>query len=258
MNKDMTIAVLIDADNVSAKYIQYILTELSGHGTPTIKRAYGDWTKTNLSPWKKVLLNSSIQPIQQFSYTTGKNATDSALIIDAMDILHSGKADIFCIVSSDSDFTRLAARIRESGLGVIGIGEKKTPAPFINACDLFKYLEILEKTHKEEAKAEKEDQEEQKKSGAKPSSMISKRALIKSIKKIVLDNADEEDWISLGEVGSRLQKRHPDFDARNYGYKKLSSLIKSFKEFDVELRKKGNQQSGDIYIRLKETQNNPR
>ncbi len=211
MTKDLRIAVLIDSDNISARYIQYILTELSNNGTPTIKRAYGDWTKPNLNPWKRVLLNMSIQPIQQFSYTTGKNASDSALIIDAMDILHEAKVDSFCIVSSDSDFTRLAARIREAGLKVIGMGEKKTPTPFINACDIFKYIEVLEQIHKEEVKVEKEE------TGILPgdtkkSSMDSKKALIKSITKIIQENSDEDDWIGLGEVGSRLQKRHADFD----------------------------------------------
>ena len=143
MEKDKKIAVLIDADNVSDKYIKYIFDEISNHGTPTYKRIYGDWTKPQLAPWKTVLLNYSITPIQQFSYTTGKNATDAALIIDAMDILYSNNVDGFCIVSSDSDFTKLAARLREAGMYVIGMGEKKTPSPFIAACEKFKYLEVL-------------------------------------------------------------------------------------------------------------------
>lgn len=251
MTKDSRIAVLIDADNVSAKYVEYIMTELSNHGVPTIKRAYGDWTGRNLNPWKKVLLNNSIQPIQQFSYTSGKNATDSALIIDAMDILHGNKVDGYCLVSSDSDFTRLAARVRESGLQVVGMGEKKTPSPFINACDLFRYLEVLEQTYKEDQKPEKEENTKTTSDNNK-SSMLSKKALENSIVKIVRDNSDEEDWIGLGEVGSRLQKRHPDFDSRNYGYGKLSSLVKSMKQFEVELRKRdGNRRGGDVYIRIK-------
>lgn len=250
MNTDMTIAVLIDADNVSSKYMQFILLELANHGIPTIKRAYGDWTKPNLSPWKKVLLNSSILPIQQFSYTIGKNATDSALIIDAMDILHSGKVDGYCIVSSDSDFTRLAARIREAGIRVIGMGEKKTPTPFINACDVFKYLEVLEKTHREEGRQEKEETEHHN-NDHKKSHMLSRKSLIKSVKKIIIDNSDEEDWIGLGELGSRLQKQHPDFDSRNYGFSKLSTLLKSFSDFEVELRRRGNQHGGDVYVRLR-------
>ena len=143
MENDKKIAVLIDADNVSDKYIKYIFDEISNHGTPTYKRIYGDWTKPQLAPWKTVLLNYSITPIQQYSYTTGKNATDAALIIDAMDILYSNNVDGFCIVSSDSDFTKLAARLRESGMYVIGMGEKKTPSPFIAACEKFKYLEVL-------------------------------------------------------------------------------------------------------------------
>lgn len=252
MRIDKRIAVLIDSDNISAKYIHYILTELSNNGTPTIKRAYGDWTKPNLNPWKRVLLNRSIQPIQQFSYTTGKNATDSALIIDAMDILHSGKVDSFCIVSSDSDFTRLAARIREAGLEVIGIGERKTPDPFINACDVFKYVDVLENTHKEEVKPEKEEVAQK---DIKKSRMISKKALIKAIAKIIEENSDEDEWIGLGELGSRLQKRHADFDSRNYGYAKLSSLIKSFGTFEVEIRRHSNNpHSGDVYVRNKGTE----
>lgn len=253
MRDDSTIAVLFDGDNVSSKYVLAILTELSSHGTPTIKRAYGDWTKPNMNPWKKVLLNSSIIPIQQFSYTTGKNATDSALIIDAMDILHSGTVGTFCIVSSDSDFTRLAARIREDGIKVIGMGEKKTPSPFINACDVFRYLEVIESTHKED-KGTEEDKATDKDSnlGAnKKSNMLSRKALVNSIKKIIHDNSDEEDWIGLGELGSRLQKQHPDFDARNYGYGKLSSLLRSFNQFEVELRTMGKQHGGDVYVRIK-------
>src|SRR5664280_1925360 len=143
MEHDRKIAVLIDADNVSEKYIKYIIDEISNHGTPTYKRIYGDWTKPQLGSWKSVLLNYSITPIQQYSYTTGKNATDAALIIDAMDILYSKNVDGFCIVSSDSDFTKLAARLREAGMYVIGMGERKTPTPFISACEKFKYLEVL-------------------------------------------------------------------------------------------------------------------
>ncbi len=143
MENDRKIAVLIDADNVSDKYIKYIFNEITNHGIPTYKRIYGDWTKPQLSSWKNVLLNYSITPIQQYSYTTGRNSTDAALIIDAMDILYSDNVDGFCIVSSDSDFTRLAARLREAGMYVVGMGEKKTPMPFISACEIFKYLEVL-------------------------------------------------------------------------------------------------------------------
>lgn len=251
MSKDTRIAVLIDSDNISPKYMKYILTELSNYGTPTIKRSYGDFSGTAKRSLKQELLDLSIKPMHQYSYTKGKNATDSALIIDAMDILHEGKVDSFCIVTSDSDFIGLVTRIREEGLMVIGMGEKKTSKYFVAACDQFKYLEILEQSYKEETMQEQQSGGNRQKSGEK-SSIVSKKALIKSITKIIQENSDDDDWIGLGEVGSRLQKRHPDFDARNYGYAKLSSLIKSFGVFEVELRRKDNNpHSGDVYIRLK-------
>lgn len=251
MSKETRIAVLIDSDNISPKYLQYILTELSNYGTPTIKRSYGDFSGTAKRNLKQQLLDLSIRPMHQYSYTKGKNATDSALIIDAMDILHEGKVESFCIVSSDSDFIGLVTRIREEGLMVIGMGERKTSKYFVAACDQFKYLEVLEESYKEEPVQETKGSSTAQKNGDK-SSLVSKKALIKSITKIIQENSDDDDWIGLGEVGSRLQKRHPDFDARNYGSAKLSSLIKSFGVFEVELRRKDNNpHSGDVYIRLK-------
>ena len=249
MENDKRIAVLIDADNVSDKYLKYILDEISNHGTPTYKRIYGDWTKPQMSSWKAVLLNFSITPIQQYSYTTGKNATDSALIIDAMDILYSSNVEGFCIVSSDSDFTKLAARLRESGMYVLGMGEKKTPPPFIAACEKFKYLEVLVSAAAQGEQAdEATTQQESVKDG-----MAGRKDLIETIKVIVDESSDEDGWAYLGEVGKRLTKRYPDFDTRNYGYKKLTPFISSLKQFDVQFRKTSNPGVKFTYIKNKES-----
>lgn len=223
MTMDKRFAVLIDGDNVSDKYIKPILDELSNDGTITYKRIYGDWTRPTLSSWKSVLLNHSITPIQQYSYTTGKNATDSAMIIDAMDILYSGNVDGFCIVSSDSDFTRLAARLRESGMYVIGMGEKKTPTPFISACNRFLYLEILEKGDTPEKESEHTQVHDE--TGIK--------TVKETISTILSEISDEEGWASLSEVGNILLKRYPSFDVRNFGYQKLTPFIKSLGAFDI-------------------------
>ncbi len=250
MENDKRIAVLIDADNVSDKYIKYIFDEISNHGTPTYKRIYADWTKPNLTSWKTVLLNYSITPIQQYSYTSGKNATDSALIIDAMDILYSNNVDGFCLVSSDSDFTRLAARLREAGMYVVGMGEKKTPKPFIAACEKFKYLEVLavsaSDTHDTTTEDKKTEKQETPKEG-----IASIEALIESIKVIIAESSDEDGWAFLGEVGVKLSKRHPDFDTRNYGHLKLTPLISSLKQFEIQSRKTSNPNISHKYIRNK-------
>lgn len=249
MKKDKKIAVLIDADNVSEKYIKYIIDEISNHGIPTYKRIYGDWTKPQLAPWKSVLLDYSISPIQQYSYTTGKNSTDAALIIDAMDILYSNNVDGFCIVSSDSDFTKLAARLREAGMYVIGMGEKKTPTPFISACEKFKYLEVLVSMASESTKTEgiKETQkQEEQKFG-----MTSIKKLIEDIRTIITEISDEDGWVYLGELGSTLNKRYPDFDTRNYGYTKLTSFLSSFKQFEIKSIKTSNSNTSLKYIRNK-------
>ena len=211
--QDKRFALLIDADNVSAKYIKPILTELSKYGTVTIKRIYGDWTLTLHAKWKDALLENSITPIQQFGYTYGKNATDSAMIIDAMDILYGGGVDGFCIVSSDSDFTRLASRLRESGRTVIGMGEKKTPTPFRRACDIFTVLELLVKNERSE------------KANAPT---MSKEEVERAVVDIIVDNQNNGKATGLGEIGSRLQKRYPDFDVRNYGTNLLSKLLGEF------------------------------
>lgn len=233
MLNEKKIAILIDADNVSDKYIKFIFDEISNHGTPTYKRIYGDWTKPQLSSWKSVLLNYSITPIQQYSYTTGKNSTDSALIIDAMDILYSKNVDGFCIISSDSDFTRLAARLREAGMYVIGMGEKKTPTPFIAACEKFKYLEVLAGIITDVSVSDEMLEKQQ----APKEGLANRGELIKSIKSIIAERSDEEGWIGLGEVGTKLNMRYPDFDTRNYGHSKLSSFILSLNKFEIEAEK---------------------
>lgn len=212
MEPEMRYAVLIDADNVAAKYTKNILDELSNYGIATYKRVYGDWTRTSLAGWKNMALDNAITPVQQYSYTTGKNATDSAMIIDAMDILYSNNVDGFCIVSSDSDFTRLAIRLRESGKHVIGMGEKKTPKPFSTACNAFKYLEILAE---EEVQSNEVDR-------------VELKTLEEAIIRIIAENANLEEEINIGELGSRLQGRYPDFDVRNYGYSKFSQFLKDF------------------------------
>lgn len=252
MENDKKIAVLIDADNVSDKYIKYIFDEIANHGTPTYKRIYGDWTKPHLASWKTVLLNYSITPIQQYSYTTGKNATDAALIIDAMDILYSKSVDGFCIVSSDSDFTKLAARLREAGMYVIGMGEKKTPQPFIAACEKFKYLEVLGVilTNSSKTNETNEGKRIEKKETPKEG-MASIEDLIDSIKVIITESSDEDGWAFLGEVGKRLNKRYPDFDTRNYGHIKLTPLISSLKQFEIQSRKTSNPNISHKYIKNK-------
>ena len=217
-------ALLIDADNVSAKYIKPILTELARYGNITYKRIYGDWTSTQHSSWKDELLKNSITPIQQFSYTQGKNATDSAMIIDAMDILYTNDVDGFCIVSSDSDFTRLVSRLRESGKNVIGMGENKTPEPFRKACDKFTILENL-LNEQEPGRTET------------PREGLSKEKIEEDIVKMILENDDNNKQTGLGEVGSRLVSLHPDFDVRSYGYNMLSKFLEEFPK--LELVKKG-------------------
>ena len=261
MDNELRIAILIDADNVSDKYIKIIVDEVANIGIATYKRIYGDWTSARLSSWKNVLLEDSIIPIQQYSYTTGKNATDSAMIIDAMDILYSGNVDGYCIVSSDSDFTRLAARLRESGMLVLGMGEEKTPKPFISACNQFKYLDLLYRNQQEEEK--KEDLEtaaEAKKAGSsnnKQNSSGSKKnkdlkKVRKTINAIIEKFSDEEGWLSSGQLGDQLGKRLPDFDVRNYGYSKLTPFIKSLVSYETGRIPTGSGGRKQIYFRMKE------
>ncbi len=252
--EDMQLAVLIDADNVTYSNIKGMLEEIAKIGNPTIKRIYGDWTKPAVSGWKQPLLENAITPIQQYSYTTGKNATDSAMIIDAMDILHSRQVDGFCLVSSDSDFTRLAIRLREAGMLVIGIGERKTPQPFIVACDKFIYLEIIGRADDAED-ADKSVRSTDTKSKEGPTVHFEKidKKLIKLLKTSVEDLADDNGWAFLGDVGNLISKKKPDFDSRNYGFPKLTPLFKSLKkDFEIDERDTGGGgQIRHIYVRVK-------
>lgn len=242
---NINLAVLIDGDNIPSAFVKEMMEEIAKYGNPTIKRIYGDWTKPNLSKWKNILLENAITPIQQYGYTAGKNATDSAMIIDAMDILYSEKVNGFCIVSSDSDFTRLATRLREAGMQVIGIGEKKTPNPFIVACDKFIYIEILKNKAKEKVS------EDEKEVDKETFDTISPKE-IKLIASTITDLSDDEGWAFLGDVGSLLQKKRPNFDPRNYGFQKLTPLIKSTGKFEIEQRESQKGRYKLIYVRNKE------
>ncbi len=285
MTEEKRFAVLIDADNVSAKYIKNILDEISNYGIATYKRIYGDWTKSTASSWKDVLLENSVTPVQQYGYTVGKNATDSAMIIDAMDILYSGNVEGFCIVSSDSDFTKLSSRLRESGMLVVGMGEKKTPKPFIAACNQFKYLDVLAETEKkgieiqvdhlapqlnlsEEKSAESKNKEDgtavNKENKTVPSQenldavknmtdiSVIKTAIIKMMNEV----DSEEQSMNMGELGSRLVKRYPDFDVRNYGDTKLSKFLRKFDFLEIKAMGK---EGSSMWVTLKSDnmENNP-
>ena len=243
---ELKLAVLIDGDNIPSAHIKEMMEEIAKYGNPTIKRIYGDWTKPNLSKWKNILLENAITPIQQYGYTVGKNATDSAMIIDAMDILYSEKVNGFCLVSSDSDFTRLATRLREAGMQVIGIGEKKTPNPFIVACDKFIYIEIL----KQRLEADDSESSEGKPIDKSNIDRITPKE-IKLISTTISDIADEDGWAYLGDVGSLLQKKQPNFDSRNYGFQKLTPLIKSIKNFEIDERENQNGRVKLVYVRIK-------
>lgn len=243
MNNNSNIAVLIDGDNIPSAHVKEMMEEITKYGNPSIKRIYGDWTRPGLNKWKNLLLENAITPIQQYGYTTGKNATDSAMIIDAMDILYSEKVNGFCLVSSDSDFTRLATRLKEAGMQVIGIGEKKTPNPFIVACDKFIYIEILKK--RSEEKAENKDNSE-------PTIDKITKKEIQLISATIRDLSDDEGWAFLGDVGSLLQKKRPNFDSRNYGFEKLTPLIKSIGRFEIEQRENQKSRHKLIYVRILE------
>ena len=247
--KELKLAVLIDADNVPYSNVRGMLEEIAKYGTPTFKRIYGDWTRPTLSGWKTVLLENAITPIQQYSYTTGKNSSDSALIIDAMDILYTGGVDGFCIVSSDSDFTRLATRLREAGMKVFGIGEKKTPAPFIASCNKFIYIEILKKEDKVVLTSKTNAKETIKKSIPIVASV--NRDLIKLITDSINDIDEEDGWVFLGVLGNHILKKQPDFDPRNYGHKKLIDLIKSIPRIEIDERQTGKKNISHYYVRTK-------
>jgi uncharacterized LabA/DUF88 family protein len=242
------LAVLIDADNAQAAIIDGLLAEVAKYGTAHVKRAYGDWTGTSLKGWKDQLLAQSIQPIQQFAYTSGKNATDAAMVIDAMDLLYSARFDGFCIVSSDSDFTRLAARIRESGLTVYGFGERKTPKPFVAACDKIIYTENLAYTQSPTTSAD---------TALKPTPRTSATqlkgdtALVNQLRNAIEAASDDDGWASLASVGNIITKQRPDFDSRNYGYAKLSDLLAATTLFTLDRRSPGDGKPGVLYARDK-------
>jgi uncharacterized LabA/DUF88 family protein len=233
------LAILIDADNAQASIIQQLLAEISRYGVATVKRVYGDWTTTNLRSWKEVLIDHALQPIQQFAYTSGKNSTDSALIIDAMDLLYSAQLDGFCLVSSDSDFTRLATRIRQSGLLVYGFGEHKTPKAFVAACDKFLYTEILRDVPES--------------APTKSVSVVPQVPLAGILRNAITAATREDGWAALGVVGGLISKTNPEFDARNYGFNKLGELVRA--QSYVEVREVRSGDSGgpiSLYVKIKE------
>jgi uncharacterized protein (TIGR00288 family) len=244
--EQLKLAVLVDADNTQASIIEGLLAEVAKYGVASVKRIYGDWTSTNLRSWKDKLLEFAIQPVQQFSYTTGKNSTDSAMIIDAMDLLYTENLNGFCIVSSDSDFTRIAMRLREDGKMVIGFGQRKTPKPFVAACDKFIYTEIL-----------RESEEERESSGGREpapkaaADIKLDRKAANMMRAAVEDAADEFGYAYLGAVGTYIMNRQPEFDPRNYGYRKLGDLIKASGLFDVDERASPNDQGKQIFLKAK-------
>ena len=244
------LAVLIDADNAQASITQGLLAEVAKYGTAHVKRAYGDWTAPNLRGWKDQLLAQSIQPIQQFAYTTGKNATDAAMVIDAMDLLYSGRFDGFCIVSSDSDFTRLAARLRESGMTVYGFGERKTPKPFLAACDKFVYVENL-RFAEEDAASDVLGVKPAKPKAATAAQLKGDAGLVSLLRNAVEAASDEDGWAPLSSVGNIITNQRPDFDSRSYGYAKLSDLIKATTLFEIERRSPGDGKQALMYVRMK-------
>jgi len=256
---NLRLAVLIDAENVPRNCIKSVMQELAIYGTPTIKRIYGDWTNPSLAGWKFSLLENAITPIQQYSYTTGKNSSDSAMIIDAMDILYSGNTDGFVIVSSDSDFTRLAIRLREAGQRVVGVGERKTPGAFIAACDKFTYIEVIrekaaeensaleaEHSHKASAPREKHLPKQQ----PRPEKVSD--AVINMIADSIADLADDNGLVFMGELGNLILKKQPDFDHRIYGYKSLSALIKSIERFETDFRQTADPNIKHVYVKDKD------
>jgi len=253
---DMRLAVLIDADNAPRTQLKSIMEEIAVHGTPTVKRIYGDWTSNTMDSWKDSLLHNAITPIQQYGYTKGKNSTDSAMIIDAMDILYSERVDGFCIVSSDSDFTRLATRLREAGMKVIGIGERKTPSPFIAACDKFIYIEIIRAAHAPKGNKPKPRhdtrQDKPAAQAAQAEQLHLTRDIIDALIDTIEDVADEDGWAYLGEVGTLLLKKQPSFDSRNYGFSKLTQLIQAIDDIEMEFRPNLIANNGQlIYVRTK-------
>ncbi len=266
-SKDDRLAVLIDADNISNKYLKCMMEEIARYGNPTIKRIYGDWTRPNLAGWKTLLLDNALTPVQQFSYTSGKNSTDSALIIEAMDILYSGEIDAFCLVSSDSDFTRLATRLREAGKMVYGIGEEKTPIPFVKACDRFIFLEVLAadeaaETEEEVVATSRKNSESKNQRNNKQEKNQQRRAirqidypLVQLIIQSIEDLCDDNGWAYLGDLGNLLVKKQPSFDTRVYGYKQLNKLLEALPYFEMERRETSSnfQNTRHVFVRVKDS-----
>lgn len=272
--QDLRLAVLIDADNASRTAMRDVMDEIAVYGTPTIKRIYGDWTTPNMASWKPILLETAISPIQQYGYTTGKNSTDSAMIIDAMDILYTGQVDGFVLVSSDSDFTRLAVRLREAGMKVYGMGERKTPSPFIVACDKFVYIEVIrdaaEKARRNEGrkqepkpeKAPKETHKTTRRPAAKkpeeppaPAEPEPAQSVPPEIIMLIADSmemlGDEDGYVFMGDLGNLLVKKQPDFDPRNFGFSKLTNLIRALDRFEVDIRSTNQPHVKHIFVRDK-------
>lgn len=243
---DSRLAVLIDADNAPRTALSEILEECVKYGTPTVKRIYGDWTMNSMDSWKPLLLENAIIPIQQYSYTTGKNSTDSAMIIDAMDILYSQRVDGFVLVSSDSDFTRLALRLREAGMRVYGIGERKTPSPFIAACNKFIYVEVIRNKP-----SEKQEERTETPSPTPAARKSVPQKMVRLLASTVQDISDEDGWAFMGELGTALSKKRPDFDPRNYGFEKLTNLVKSVDRFEIDARPTSAPHVKHIYVRDK-------
>ena len=266
---NLRLAVLIDADNVPRNCIKAVMEEIAIYGTPTVKRIYGDWTSPTIGGWKQSLLENALTPIQQYGYTVGKNSTDSAMIIDAMDILYGGKIDGFCIVSSDSDFTRLAIRLREAGMKVLGFGERKTPHPFIVACEKCIYIEVIRDKAKQESAQAPEQPEEKAEDKACPRRPRPQRrpdprplpvgihsGVPQDVQDLIVssveDIAGEDGYAFMGELGNLLLKKKPDFDPRNYGFTKLTSLIRSLGLFEIDARQTADVNTKHIYLREKE------
>ena len=251
---DRKYAVLIDADNIGSQYIKVIMDEVSKKGIVTIKRIYGDWCNNVISPWKEVNLEYSILPVQQYSYTKGKNATDSAMIIDAMDLLYTADIDGFCLVSSDSDFTRLAARLREAGKDVVGMGKKQTPQPFIKACTDFKYVDVLIEDQEEGSKKKQKAVKTEPNKDQEINSQTDVDSIKAATIQIIEENSDDTGWIGASEIGAALKKRFSDFDPRNYGYKKLVPLLESF-GLEIEKREDPNNIANPmgqlVYVKVK-------
>ena len=272
-DRDLRLAVLIDADNASRTAMRDVMAEIAVYGTPTIKRIYGDWTTPNMASWKPILLENAITPIQQYGYTTGKNSTDSAMIIDAMDILYTGEVDGFVLVSSDSDFTRLAVRLREAGKKVYGMGERKTPSPFIVACDKFVYIEVIrsaedqaraeeqarteppreEKTAKTKKSSKKKPEDPSPAPEPEPSAPGPADGVPPEIITLIADSldmlADEDGYTFMGDLGNLLVKKQPDFDPRNFGFSKLTNLVRALDRFEVDVRQTSLPHVKHIFVR---------